>query len=361
MTLGALVNALLVNCAWKSYITVIMRVISGLLISVFLAFYFSSLWSAEATANNDSQAEAEKLLQQAEELTDIRSSGSRAFHLATLVKLFDDKGKAREGTYDLLWKSPTVWRDELKFADFSQVRIAAADKLFVNRNPRSLSLEVFQLLKLLEFPNLLRISPEAKAQKLRERTRNGSRDRTIELAFPGQSAWKIISLDGSSPIPTRVEYKGSHFGYQFENYVAFNGHQYPRTLVEFNSNKPLIQVQVQGLTEAILDEASSFVPPPEARWLHWCPHPEHAKPVNVDWGKEHPIPEPLRGGALEHPVAIYGVIGTDGQWHNVAVVRSAGKEVDSYWINEMLQERFSPAKCGEVPVEQESVQEYYLR
>ena len=273
------------------------------------------------------------------------------------MKLFDEKGQPREGTYDLLWKSPTDWQDKLSIGDFSQVRTATVDKLFVSRSTPSLSLEGFQLLKLLEFPSFLRFSPDAKAQKLRERTRNGLRERTIEVALPEQSPWKVISLDVSSPTPTRVEYKNSHFGYQFENYVAFNGHQFPRTLTEFDSNKPLIQVQVQELTDATIDE-SSFNPSPDARWLHWCSHPEHATPL--DAGKVRSIPWPLRNGALERHVAIYGVIGTDGRWHNLAVVKSAGKEVDSYWMDGMLQERFSPARCGEVLVEQESVMEFYL-
>jgi hypothetical protein len=303
-----------------------MRIILLLVISVFLALYFSGPLSAEATADNDDRAGAEKLLQQAEELTDIRASESHAFRLVARVRLFDEKGQTREGTYDLLWKSPTTWQDELRFADFSQVRIADVDKLFVSRKTPSLPLEVFQLLKLLDFPNLLRFSPEAKAQKLRERTRNGSHERTLEIALPGRSPWKIISLDGSSPIPIRVEYKGSHFGYQFENYVAFNGHQYPRSLIEFDSNKSLIQVQVQELTDATLD-ASSLVPPQDARWLRWCLHPDPARRVDLDPFKVTPIPGPLRGGALEHPVAIYGVIGTDGKWHNLAVVKSAGKEL----------------------------------
>jgi hypothetical protein len=335
------------------------KINSLLVTSALVPLYFFRSWSAEATAENDNQVEAEKLLQQAEELTDIRSSGSHAFRLAARVSLFDEKGQTREGTYDLLWKSQTAWQDELRFADFSQVRSAHVDKLFVSRKKPRLTLEVFQLLKLLDFPNLLRFGTEAKAQKLRERTRNGSRERILEIALPGRSPWKIISLDLSSPIPIRVEYKGSHFGYQFENYAAFNVHQYPRTLIEFDSNKPLIQVQVQELTEATLD-VSSLLPPQDARWVRWCVHPEPARRLDLDPFKVTPIPGPLRGGALEHPVAIYGVIGTDGQWHNLAVVKSAGKEVDSYWMNQMPQERFSPAKCGDVPVEQESVMEFYL-
>jgi hypothetical protein len=335
------------------------KINSLLVISALLALYFFRPWSAGAAAENDNQVEAEKLLQQAEELTDIRSSGSHAFRLVARVSLFDEKGRTREGTYDLLWKSQTAWQDELRFADFSQIRSAHVDKLFINRKTPRLTLGVFQLLGLLEFPNFLRPSPEAKALKLRERTRNGSRERTLEIGLPGRSPWKLVSLDLSSPIPIRVEYKGSHLGYQFGDYAAFNGHQFPRTLIKFDSNKPLIQVQVQELTEVTLD-ASSLLPPQDARWLPWCPHPEPARRVDLDPFKVTPIPGPLQGGALEHPVAIYGVIGTNGQWRNLGVVKSAGKEVDSYWMNQMLQERFSPARCGEIPVEQESVREFYL-
>ena len=45
-----------------------MKMISMLAISAFLALYFSKSYSVDATRDNDSQMEAEKLLRQAEEL-----------------------------------------------------------------------------------------------------------------------------------------------------------------------------------------------------------------------------------------------------------------------------------------------------
>jgi hypothetical protein len=324
-----------------------MKLISMFGISAFLVLCVCGPYAGEVMAENDNQVEAEKLLRQAEELTDIRSLGSHAFRLAARVKVFDEKGQASEGTYDLVWKAPTDWQDKLRVGDFSQERTAAVDKLFVRRSTASFTLDVYLLLKLLEFPNLLRSSPDVKAQKLREKTRNGSRERAIDLG------WKTISLDESTPTPTRVEYKHSRFGYKFENYAAFHGHQFPRILTEFDSSKTLTEVQVQELTEASIDD-SNLVPSPEARWYLWCPHPEHM--TSLDLGKVYPGP-PLRAGILNHPVAIYGVVGTDGKWHNLTVVKSGGKEVDEYWMNIMRQERFSPARCGEVPVLQEFVME----
>jgi hypothetical protein len=217
--------------------------------------------------------------------------------------------------------------------------------------------EVFRLLKLLDFPSLLRFTREATTQKLREQDKNGLRERTVEIALPGKPAYKTIVLDSVYPIPTRIEYKSSYSSYQFKDYAGFYGHQFPRSLSEFESNKTVVQVLVQGIEDATFD-AASLVPQSDAPWMNWCRQPEDAK-AEPD-GRVHDIPWPLRNGALQRPVAIYGIIGTDGQWHNLAVVKSADKEVDSYWMNEMRQQHFSPAKCGDRPVLQESVIEFRL-
>jgi hypothetical protein len=325
-----------------------------LLISAWALFAFapSEPCSGKMKATSDEAAEAQRLLQQAEELTNIRSSGGRSFRLAARVQMYDGKDLAAEGMYNLAWESPTAWRDEIKFADYSQVRVAMLDKLFISRNPPVLPLEIFRLLELLDFPQVLHPSPNAKPSKVKEKTRNGSRERTIDIG-----SW-IVSLAPSSPIPTRVEHKYSHFGYQFEDYVSFDGHQFPRTLTEFASNRPLVQIQVQELAEATFTP-SSFIPPPDASALRWCPNPEPARLVNRDKLNPVPMPSQLRDIAQQHVVVIYGIIGTDGRWHNLAVVRSAGKEVDSYWMNQKLQEQYSPANCGGVPTEQESVKELH--
>jgi hypothetical protein len=305
--------------------------------------------SRELMAASDKRVEAQRLLQQAEDLADIRSSGSRSFHLAARVFLYEERKMAADGTYELFWSSPTIWREEIKFADFSQVRVAAGDKLYISRNPSILPLEIFRLHELLNFPYVLHPGLAVKPGKVRDRTRNGSRERTIDIGY------RTVILDGSSPILTRVEFKGFHFEYRFKDYVPFAGRQFPLTLAEFSLDRPLVQIQVQRLEQAAFD-ASSFVPPKEATVFRWCPHPEHAKLEEM--GTANPMPSQLREAAQQHIAAIYGIIGIDGRWHNLAVVKSAGSMLDSYWMEQMLQQRYAPAKCAGVPVEQESVTEH---
>jgi hypothetical protein len=143
-----------------------MKLNSMIGIAAFLVFCFSGLSSRDVIADNDNHADAETLLREAEEFTDIRVAGSHAFHMAARVKVFDEKAQVTEGTYSLVWKGPTDWQDKLQLETFSQERTAVVDKLFVDRSAPSFTLEVSHLLKLLDFPGLLRFSPDANAQKL---------------------------------------------------------------------------------------------------------------------------------------------------------------------------------------------------
>jgi hypothetical protein len=312
--------------------------------------------------------EAENLLRQAVEISDIRSSGSPSFRLVARVQALGENGGATEGSYTLLWKSPTIWRDEIKFPHYSQVRVAHLDRLLISRNPLNASMEVFRLLILLEFPPFLSSSGEATDKKLQEKIKDGRRERVIEITSAGRS-WEKVYLDGAAPIPLLIEFKGALYGsrypykdfdikYEFEDYVEFHGRQVPRMVRQRVWNVVKYKILVQELADATLDEAD-FDPPPDAQWIHWCPHPDPPKPksprrmISVS-----AFPPQLRTGGPPSDVIIYGIIGTDGQWHNLAPVRSEGKIVDSFWIHELLRESFSPAHCGETPVESEHMMEF---
>jgi hypothetical protein len=305
------------------------------------------------TAADKKDSEAEQLLQKAEQLTDIRSSGGNPFHLTATFKLYDDKGVATEGTYELLWKSPAIWREEIRAPGFSQTRLAAIDRIHILREPRWLTLEIFELGKLLEFPQSIRRHEEAVGLKLREKTKGAIRERSIEIAMDGRT-WKRLYLDWDTGLPLRVEYTYEQRMQQFQDYFEFDGHHFPRFLAAFRSKKPVMEVHVTGLISASFPE-SSFVPPVGAGWMHWCPDLIDAKPaMAID--VVMPFPPP----AQKNPVVIDGIIGTDGKWQNLVVVKSGGREADAFWLDMVRREHFQPARCGNTPVEQEMMNELRL-
>lgn len=238
--------------------------------------------------------------------------------------------------------------------NFSEIRIAEGDKLWISRDPAYLTNEAVRLSTLLDFPNSVLSRRGERAERIKETKRDGTQQRSIEITYDGRPMKKTY-LDADAPIPSGLEYSHSDRGIRFEEYSPFGGHQFPRTLVEFKKNQTLIRVQVQELTEAGPLSSSSFTPPTTARWMHWCADP--LPPKLQDPQKIIPIHGTLGRDVLEANVRIYGIIGTDGLWHNLAVVKSGGKEVDSYLMKVYSEQRFSPATCAGNAVEFEMVVE----
>ncbi len=316
--------------------------------------------SGKVMAGQSNREEAEKLLQQVAKLTDIRAPGTHSFRLtAHLTIKWPKKGPTSEGAYSLFWNSPDSWRDEVSFADYSQVRVVEGNKLFVFRNPPRPLPEVFRLLALLECPQLFRLTPETNVQYLKVRGKKGKTEKVVGVSRGGAS-WKIVvPLDSPLELPTRVEYSDSDLLYVFNNYTEFDGHQFPHTLTRYERTKTVLEVRVDEIGEATFEPAS-FAPPANAKVFSWCAHPQPARPTGLH--ELSSFIRPTRGLTM-NPVAIYGVIGKDGILHDFTVLRSASKGADSYsfWLNQLSQERFIPAKCGDDAVEEEFVMEIFPR
>jgi hypothetical protein len=310
---------------------------------------------------------AGELLRRAEQLTDIRSGDVSPFRLTARVEVYDEKGGKTEGTYTLLWNSPTIWKEKIAFTNGSQIRLARIDKLLISRHPATPSEQVYRVGKLMEFPSLLAVGAKQQIQKLQEKTKDGLHQRQVDITVAGRP-WKRVYLAGSTPLPTAIEYKGAALGmrypykefnlrFQLEDYMEFRGLQFPRTLRRFESNVLKIQVQVQEWTEATFRE-SDFVPADNSHWIRWCPHPKSPILQTPLTETNLSFPPQLRAGGPSSRVVINGIIGTDGQWHNIEALKSEGSMVDSFWINQMRKQRFTPAQCGETPVEYEMMIEF---
>jgi hypothetical protein len=242
--------------------------------------------------------------------------------------------------------------------------VAQTDKLLISRNPPVVSRAVFRLGKLLDFPSLLRVGLGEQLEKLCDKTNGGSGERMIEITT-AKGVWRRrIYLDGSTPVPSRIESKGTVFKvlwsptdlnvkYQLRDYAEFHGLQFPRTLSQFDENVEKIHVRVEELVDARYEE-SSFVPPADSRWIWWCAQPEPPKLKSLTPGRSNAaLPPQFRAGGPPSEVVISGVIGIDGQWHNLEAVKSAGAIVDSFWMKVLQRQRYAPAQCGKAPVEYE--------
>jgi hypothetical protein len=200
----------------------------------------------------------------------------------------------------------------------------------------------------MQFPDVLRLTKYEKIVKLREHGGGKIPERAIDVGSTLGSSKRIFYIDSSSPIPTGAAgYGDSRPLYLFQNYTDFDGHQFPRTLTEVGPKKRLFEIDVQELAKEDYG-TSRFVPPPDSLWLQWCPHPTPAEYRGPESPHIIVFYEPPIGY-----LSYYAVIGTDGVLHNVTLTRSNIKEAASVWLRQWIQNQYLPAKCGEVPVEEE--------
>jgi hypothetical protein len=300
-------------------------------------------------ADEKTSVQAQKLFAEAVQLTDIRAPGSTPFRLNARLVSTEDKDHPLEATYSLEWQSPTSWRDEISAPNYKEVRVAWNDRLFISRNPPNPVSEFFQLRRLIELPVRFDLNPIMRIEKLSEKRSQGTSQRIVEVSANHRFSIEVY-INDSVPTISRIESKGAlspmYPFYDFDSsleygdYTEFHGHQFPHKLIQRTSGRTTGEVEIVELTEAP-SQTTSFDPPLDAHWIRWCAHPIPARAIpNWDQLRLKPPPQ-FRPGAPPLHVQIYGIIGTDGAWHNLTVLKSEGEVVDSYFLRTVDRTKYS--------------------
>lgn len=318
-------------------------------------------------AGEKTKAQATQLLSEAIQLSDIRAPGSTPFQLNARLVGTEDKDHPIEATYSLEWQSPTSWRDELTATNYQEVRVARSDRLFISRKPSNPVAALFHLRRLIEFPIRFDLNPIMRIEKLSEKRSDGNLQRIVEVSAYDRFSIKVY-LDESLPTVSRIESKGVLYptypfydfdsSLEYQDYQEFHGRQFPHKLVQRNSARATGEVEIVEVIDAP-PQTTSFDPPPDARWTRWCAHPTPAHPVpNRNLLPLMPPPQ-FRPGAPPLHVQVYGIIGIDGLWHNLTVLKSEGEAVDSYFLKTIARTKYSPSTCDGTPVETEEIRDFY--
>jgi hypothetical protein len=114
-------------------------------------------------------------------LADARAS-EQGFEIHAVIKLEQEKAVEAEGTYLLVWASPTRWREEFSVSDFHQIRVSGPGGVWEKREPYFLSLHMWQLMQALNFYGRLELQREKSAGKIKGRKKEGSELRCIEIS-----------------------------------------------------------------------------------------------------------------------------------------------------------------------------------
>jgi len=283
-------------------------------------------------------SEPKKLLRDTQSM-DARSAGGKTFQISALFLAKNAGAPDEEGIYTLVWKSPTEWKEEVRTAGFTQVRLAGAGGIWEAREPYYQSLRVWQLMQALAFSSRLSLWKEEKTSKVRRTERNGLPLRCVTTKFGGPLRELCFAKDAHRLVTEYYLPAGRR--YEFSEYSAIGDRTFPRHIQVYDGSELAVDFSVTALQENPSTEGQPLTKPEKAVWRAWCGNPEPAIP----------LPLSVKDARVRQSSAtFFGIIGTDGRWARLRILESSDPAADESNLKAESRRQFSPATCGGSPV-----------
>jgi hypothetical protein len=278
-------------------------------------------------------------------LADARTS-EQGFEIHAVIKLEQEKAAEAEGTYLLVWASPTRWREEFSVSDFHQVRVSGPGGVWEKREPYFLSLPMWQLMQALNFYGRLELPREESAGKIKKRKSKGSELRCVEISRDSFPLNELCFHKDSAQLLSE-HYLPSDRRYEFADFRSIRTKFFPGHITVYEGKTLVAAFSVSRVEETDNIPVTIFEQPAQSEWRPWCASPESGgDPLT-----------PIYSRLVEHKTisTLYGAIGTDGRWYRVHVLESGGPSHDAKVLEALKKERWKPSSCNGVPIMVETV------
>jgi hypothetical protein len=254
-----------------------------------------------------SKDEVKVLLRRAAEETDLRSTGSSAFHLLVKAKSYGGNSEIVEGMYELWWGTSDHWSSRIQWADSAEVDVADNNRIWKQGKDTHL-LESRRLWHILDFSGRLKSSAEATVRKVKSAELYGHPVLCAEIPFEftiktsGLPSERTICLESMSGLPLRFDIGSSQL--ELGEYVAFNQKRFPKTLRLIQKGKSIMEVEVESLAEFDSTKPNVFAVPVGAVSNPWCSDRVEPLPTRLGGSSQVPFSPPPNTVALPLPLDV---------------------------------------------------------
>lgn len=285
----------------------------------------------------------------------LRAPGSPPFEMRGTITVKQRFGKPEIGSYLLEWASPEKWREKIRFANYTRIRVGGKNQY---SQSRTTSYELGPLLQLsqgLEFLKTLHAwSSSAAIANYVSVTLHQKKARGVQL-----DCLTLISKEQNRNRPgfcfdtamgTLVS--DSSGSTEFSSFISFGGKYFPgkiRTAGKAPSAAP-VTLQVNSISPLGNTKSADFEPAPDSTVWPSCDAPDALSVLKS--GAARPVyPMRERTARIEGTVFLYAVIGSDGQVTNLRVLTApGGSALANSALTAVKQWKYAPETCGGTPV-----------
>jgi hypothetical protein len=297
---------------------------------------------------DDTQSQADALVEQARRREDIRSPNAPPFRLTASFSFTGDDLEPVHGTYTETWVSNSKWKQETVVGDQRSIVVGVPGKQWVlipqgfPRKATELPV-VWTFLPLaplkLDFESIheytaARLTAECVLTKpdLSELRSVFCFEKNtgllLQRIFPEKRPRNVVSVSCS-----------------YGTYRKFGAYIFPREVVCFEDQHNSIRADVVGLSPELTSEESWFQPPPDAVEVPECKG-RLVKPYLISSGFVFSAPDPDRVSWVQ----LWLMVDTKGRAQNVRALRSLGKSLQKRALIAAHALNFAPGTCNGQPM-----------
>lgn len=318
-----------------------------------IAFSSLLLISRTSASSTSDTPGAEALLLRAREIQTLWKAETPRLKLRADVEVIDAKRQSAKGQYLVDWISPSSWKEEIRFAGYSRIRVHNPQgywqKASLNFQPEAL----FELDQILQVENLLAISPEQKLGKPKSHDKGGQKQTCFEVKA-GRSNDRTLCFDEITGNLIRVEYpvpdsrnSPEISTIEFADFRPVGQKRVPFTMRATRDRKDIVTVNVVEALQISDDHSPLFAAPIQSEFWFICDDTREPKLKN----RIHPnYNSDLRAKHEEGRVIFYAVIEQDGSVSHLTSIHRATPGLEAAAADAIRQWRFEPIMCAGKPV-----------
>lgn len=322
----------------------------------FLTVCVLILCGAPLIGKGDEQS-AEALVSRARTVQALWTEGTPPMTLKAEITVYGDQGKSVPGQYIVHWVSRTQWREDVRFSNYHRVRLHDAKGYWQESGLAYEPEIIFQLDKMLDYANLVKIGPQHALGKVKERKKDGAlllcadvkwASRTEQKLCFDETAGNLVSIDyprleneNRSEI-SRIEYSG---------FTTVGEKRVPFDIRALHEGKVVLEVKVLEIAHDGNDQPGLFLPSANSEFWPQCDDLQEAQ-LAERVTPQYP-PEARANGEMGR-VIFYAVIEADGRVSNLTLIQHATPSLEDAAAKAIRQWRYKPATCNSTPIRVET-------
>ncbi len=301
-------------------------------------------------AKDSPEEKARPLLKAASERSLFHADRSAPFGLVFKFQLRTPGSKPTPGAYSWLLTPEGDWRKEMKFLDYSDLRIYRGNTLWAKRNIDFRPLQAGRIEGALS--NFVYVDrAEDEITRYSTTSEHHVDLRCVDVRRDRSSRKFCFDADNNL---RKVEEKRRSISsdvdivYEYSDFKQLGKKFAPSKILAKRDGFVVLDGSIETLTPVANLDPSLLTPPVDAVKRNGCLTP--SLPKEKETSNPH-YPATARSEHQQGTVVTYALIGNDGLVKKTEVIQTGGQALDAAVLDAVRKWQFEPAKCGDVPVD----------